>query len=302
MAKPKPRTRTTKKQKTLVDRRIKTYMDAVRNDSTLLGPVDRHLKQVPNDRDHSVFHPSEMVDPEWCWRRTWHLLNGKVPTPDPIPLRLALIFEEGHAIHRKWQRWTREMGILWGEWQCILCEQTVLDYSAELPGSGCVDTASGTHQWKYKEVPLGDRSKRLGGRADGIVNPTGTEPVVMEVKSIGPGTLRKLDVLPEYHVGEELEAAAFSRVTRPLNTHFRQLQIYLRLAQKYTEILGPINRGILVYEQKADQQVREFPILYDPAWTDDIFEAMDDINWAMDKGREVKCPYGGCAKCKEFDA
>ena len=73
------------------------------------------------------------------------------------------------------------------------------------------------------------------------------------------------------------------------------------MAAMYEAEIGPVHRGVVVYEYKSDQQVREFVIEYNPRWTDDLFEAADDIAWAISMGREVKCPYGGCANCKQYE-
>lgn len=281
------------------DSRLKIYLDATKHDSVLLGPVDRWLQLQPNDRDATVIHPSEMVSKDWCPRATWHRLMGKAVPIAPVALRPNLIFETGHDTHHKWQRWATHMGILWGKWYCPACDQSVLGWSNEIQMTGC-RTWNGTHLWVYKEVPLALDSHKIGGHADGIVNPTGDESVLLEVKTIGPGTMRLLDLLAE-HESDDISSDRFSKITRPAPSHFRQTQIYLRLSEKWKEYVGPVNRAVIVYEHKADQQVREFVITRNDKYTDPLFETAMDIVWAIDKDREVACPHGGCAKCQAFE-
>jgi hypothetical protein len=273
----------------------------MKHDTILLGPVDRHLQLKPDDRDATVIHPSEMASSSWCPRATWHrLLEHPRKKSIPHRLRTNLIFATGDETHVKWQTWTAEMGILWGKWRCTICGLEILDWSNALEGICIARHGNQPHVWKYREVPLENSTLRIKGHADGIVNPTADEAFVMEVKSVGPGTVRKLDLL-EDHESDDMSASAFSKISRPLNDHFRQIQIYLRMSAQYVSIVGPIDRGLVIYEHKADQQIREFVVRQNDRWTDPLFETASDILWAMDHSREVKCPYGGCQSCREYE-
>lgn len=279
--------------------RLKAYLDAKKNETVLLGDVARYLQLQIDDRDATVIHPSEMSKKDWCQRATWHRLVGHtLPEPVAIPLRLELIYETGSESGVKWQQWTKSMGILWGRWKCEVCLESQYSWSNELGGDCLGRSDLAPHLWRYMEVPL--HQGLVAGHADGIVNPSGDESLIMENKTVGPGTLRLLDVLKEDE-HDEAGSDKFSRITRILPSHFRQTQIYLRMAQDLEEAVGKVTRGVVVYEYKADQQVREFVIEYDPRWTDDLFEIADDITWAISVGREVKCPYGGCAACKAYE-
>jgi hypothetical protein len=289
----------------VVNPRLKAYLDATKNESVILGPLDRYLQLLPNDRDPSVIHPSEMSSKAWCHRATWLRLTGHLLRKhSPLTLRPNLIFSEGHLIHEKWQGWLRDMGVLWGDWKCLVCDLRVRGYSDEI-GSVCpaisptIGGARKPHLWKYMEVPLGEPLLRIGGHADGVVNMTGDEPFLLEVKSIGPGTIRLLDLLAE-HEADDISSDRFSKITRPMNSHFMQTQLYLRLLEEHRTDVGEVKRAVVVYEHKSDQQVREFVVTRNDKWTDPLFDAAADIVWAIDKGREVKCNHGGCALCNAY--
>lgn len=280
---------------------MKNYLASKKHETVLLGAVDRHLQMLPNDRDTKVIHPSEMCKPDWCQRATWHRLVGhplKQEAP-AVPLKLNLIFETGTRSGEKWQQWTRDMGILWGRWVCRICGRETFGWSSELGGRcSALLSPEGKHLWKYREVPLSDG--HIAGHADGIINPTGDESFIMENKTVGPGTLRLLDLLPDDQ-HDDTAHDKFGKITKILPSHFYQTQIYLRLAQSLSDQVGPVRRGVVVYEYKADQQVREFVIQYDPRWTDVLWEAAGDIEWAIFKDREVKCPRGGCSQCRAYE-
>lgn len=283
------------------DPAMKTYLDAKKHESVLLGDVDRHIQLLPSDRDHSYLHPSEMARSGWCPRASWHQLLGHEAKADPLVLRRAVLFDEGHAIHNKWQSWLRDMGVLWGRWVCRVCQQEVFCWSYELPGPCRSRNDKGRHLWDYREVPVGDLSLRIGGHADGIVS-VRDESLLLEVKSVGPGTLRELSLMVEDDE-DELSSSRFSKINHPAKDHFMQVQIYLRLFDNRPRVpgVGRVERAVIVYEHKADQQIREFVVTYDPKWTDYQFDTAADIVWAIDHGREVVCPHKQCKSCARYE-
>jgi hypothetical protein len=294
-SKPVPRRR-----RAVSDPALKTYLDAKKHESVLIGDVDRHIQLLPSDRDHSLLHPSEMARAGWCPRASWHQLLGHEATPDPLVLRRAVLFDEGHAIHDKWQKWLRDMGVLWGRWVCLVCEGQILCWSNELPSRCPARNDHGRHVWEYREVPVQDPSLRIGGHADGVVTAQ-DETLLLEIKSVGPGTMRELNLMSEDDE-DELSSTRFSKISYPLADHFRQVQIYLRLMVHHAPAVGPVDRAVIVYEHKADQQIREFVVTYSPKWTDHIFDEAQSIVWAIDHDREIVCPYKQCKSCQRYEA
>ena len=296
-AKPKPKAKPVLKKSLKPEGdRLKAFLEAKKTPSIVLGEVDRYLQDKVKDRRTDIIHPSEMASDKWCSRATWLRLTGHKPPAKPHRLQTNLVFGEGHDIHAKWQQWFKEMGIIYGRWTCEACHRTDLCQITELPRRGCPNQVEGNHLWSYGEVPYEDPAYRIAGHSDGLIYPDGRDHLI-EVKSVGPGTLRKLGVAPE-DAEDEYLYNQFSRVTHVLGDHYRQLQIYMRLSQTSER---PVTRGLVIYEQKADQQVREFPIEYDERATDDLFQRAVDIIWAIDKGREVQCSKnydGDCYECR----
>lgn len=292
------------KRKRPTNPRLTAHLGAKKNDSLFIGDVTRYLQSRTDDRPSGVIHPSEMAKSDWCPRATWHRIKGHSlkELPAPHSLRSELIFAEGHTIHHKWQQWAKEMGILWGSWECIHCGDMIFEWSDNLPYSSCHDGIPLIHSWAYREVPL-ENGSLVRGHSDGIINPSTEESLVLEAKSIGPGTIRKLDLIRDDQPDEDA-VKVFNRISRPMGDHFRQTQIYLRMVNEDAVItgeVGSVKRAVVLYEYKADQQVREFVVTYRPHWTEDLFETARDIEWAIDHDRSIGCPYGGCSQCESYE-
>lgn len=279
--------------------RLREFLSAKKIETVVLGDVSRHLQTQPDVRDTTLIHPSEMAKKDWCQRSTLLRLKKYTRPKQVHNLRTELIFAEGRSIHEKWQTWFADMGILYGSWFCIACETRSLCEVLELPKSGCEGTVHGLHLWRYREVPLENALHGIGGHADGIITRP-DQDYLFEAKSIGPGTLRKLNLLNEEEADED-SVDKFNRINYVLGDHYRQTQIYLRLTQDTDR---PVNKGLIVYEHKADQQVREFTVDYDVDTTTKLFDIAADIQWAFHQDRDLACsndPRGDCNECRGWE-
>lgn len=107
------------------------------------------------------------------------------------------------------------------------------------------------------EVPIYDKEHRIMGHADGVVKDKRGE-AVLEIKSIGVGTVRFEDygLFAPYSKKETTLEQLWSSIKHPFDSHVRQLQLYMYC-------LG-IHNGIILYEWKATQEVKEFAVEYQP--------------------------------------
>lgn len=163
----------------------------------LLAPVERHLighYQKSNEaRDTDHLHPSEICKRDWCPRSSYYKITGHPTPPERLSLQRMNIFEEGHSIHRKWQNWFKESGIL------------VQD-----------------------EVPVVDKEHRIIGHADAIVEDKKGKAVV-EIKSVGVGTIRMEDysMFAPYAKKEITIDDLWNSIKYPFDSHVRQVQLYM---------------------------------------------------------------------------
>lgn len=289
---------------------LKKLLETDKAGSRLLGPIDKHLMTKPLDTDRrtDVLHPSEICSEEWCHRASYFLLKGELPT---VPAKrnsahLERIFEEGHAIHRKYQSWISDMGALWGTWRCLQC-------NARSWGQGPKERIACARcngvVVEYSEVPVQSPRHRISGDADGWVLGLG-DPFLIEIKSVGVGTLRFEAPNLLYDNDNDLEAA-WKAIRRPFKKHRIQGQLYLALLELMEEqgnLVLPAGYArpeeiVFVYEYKPNQQSKEFVVGKDPEAVEDILEAALDLVYAIEQGNVPECNVreGGCPKCEVFE-
>lgn len=271
---------------------LKKFVDVAKKPTRVIGSVERHVLAKPADtsRRTDVLHPSEMVDPMWCHRASYfQLLGAPVVGKRPPSFRLMSIFEEGHSIHEKWQKWFQEMGTLYGKWYCHDCGEMFWG------GSDCHDGPL-----EYREVPLFYEPLRIYGHADGWLVNLG-EPLMLEIKSIGMGTFRyEVPDLMAEHDGDFEKI--WKNVNAPFMKHITQVQIYMKLAELLNLENHP-QEAVIIYEAKATQEIKEFVIPKSDFGIEHLFEAAQKIVDAVDKREPIPCNIAanGCSKCKGYD-
>jgi hypothetical protein len=271
---------------------LKKFVDVAKKPTRVLGSVERHVLSKPSDntRRTDVLHPSEMADPSWCHRASCFQLLGKPVVGKRAPsFRLMSVFEEGHSIHAKWQKWFHEMGVLYGKWYAPSIDEYFWG------GADCYDGPL-----EYCEVPLFYEPLRISGHSDGWLVGLGN-PLMLEIKSIGMGTFRyeARDLIAEHNGDFE---KIWKSVTAPFMKHITQVQIYMKLA----ELIGLANcpqEAVIIYEAKATQEIKEFVIPKSDFGIEHLFEAAADIVAAVDKKEPLPCNIGadGCYKCRGYN-
>jgi hypothetical protein len=272
------------------NRELKSFLDSAKRETRLLGSVERFILSKPFElRSQDVLHPSDLIKPEWCALAAYHALQGNyVETRDKPTLRTQSIFDEGHAIHAKWQTYLKDMGVLYGYWS-----NKKWGLSKDMPSTV-----------KYKEVPLKSAKHKISGHSDGWVKGLG-EDFLIEIKSIGSGTIRMEAPYLLADADNDLEKA-WRNIRMPFRTHMLQGQVYLHLCHLMVEegIFESAPKEIVfIYELKANQDYREFIVKYNPEFIEDIFEKALDVSWAVDNNRPPMCSINaekGCKRCAPF--
>lgn len=102
------------------------------------------------------------------------------------------------------------------------------------------------------EIPLPNQ-KLIHGRADAILSVKG-RPIVLEIKSSSSNKFRKL--------------------SRPEEAHLKQLQVYLHFFH--------IPQGIILYENKDNQEIKEFRVEYNSNLAKQIIKRFEDLKGNID--------------------
>jgi CRISPR/Cas system-associated exonuclease Cas4 (RecB family) len=268
--------------------------------SVLLGDIHKHLLDQhgkPTDRRQDIIHPSEMAKSDWCPRQTYYRLAGVSPEKGrSFSAQLEAVFEEGHGIHAKWQKWLQQMDRLWGKWKCPVCDYWEMGTGGRKTCPSCRDRTSMATlpvYLDYAEVPVQAESEFLiAGHEDGAIEDL---KALIEIKSVGIGTVRfdQPELLREYTVKTEDGKTVidldglWKALRRPFGSHIRQTQIYLRLCQ---EMGLPFDKVIFLYEYKATQAHKEFVVQYNPEIAEPLFESALDIKYALKKGKPPPRP------------
>jgi hypothetical protein len=278
------------------------------NKGYLLPPMQRYvIRKVADDEAESerrtdIMHPSEMCKPGWCQRKDFYRITFG-PREDIEPrFTSELIFAEGHTIHDKYQAWLQGMGLLYGRWVCKECGHSFFAQSPLV----CPNCTSSSGRFKYREVPLENVEYMIAGHADGAVNFGNDwlevdEPFLIEVKSIGVGTVRveHPELHRKYTEGEYDLTRLWQEIKRPFPAHIRQATLYCWLAG--------YKKMVFIYESKWNQQTKEFVVTPDFKVIEWMLEAAKDVaqsvrqgmepyrpGWAKQEHRTCKaCPFKG---------
>lgn len=228
------------------------------------------------DRDTEHIHPSEMAKENWCTRQTWYRITGE-PESDPDDYRLSRlnIFEEGNLVGEKWQRWMYEAGILVGMFKCLVCKHKWWAKSPAL----CPECESDLI--KYAEVPLADPDHWIIGHADGLFEDEQGE-CLEETKTVGMGTVRidAPNLFLAYSNGNISLDELWKRIKRPFSAHNKQLQIYMHCTG--------VHDGVVIYEWKPTQEVREFSVKYQPEIVAPLLKKCDEVIDAVENEWQPK--------------
>ena len=270
---------------------FKKFLDVAKKETRVLGSVERYLLTRPKDKTRrtDMLHPSDMVGKDWCYRASYFHLTGHEPiSTRTSSLRLEAVFQEGHDIHHKWQKWFKDMGVLQGKWYCDECGELFW---------GMPDCHDGP--LKYREVPFLNEEYRIIGHSDGWLVGLG-DPLMLEIKSIGDGTLRW--ECPELYANNDYDFnRTWKEINAPFQKHIDQVQLYMELAelQGYEDVP---NEAVIIYEAKPNQEVKEFVIPRSDWSIKHLLQAAKMIVESVKAGNPPACNINseGCARCKPY--
>lgn len=278
---------------------LERFLAAKKTRSRLLGDIERYLQKLPKgDRSTTVLHPSEMIKQDFCLRGSYFLLKGYPKVSANPGLKLQGIFDTGHQTHAKWQAWFQGMGVLHGNFKCLVCNNLTWGTSPEACGH-----CGRPDRLEYAEVTLKDDNLRIAGHTDGWVKGIGNDTLI-EIKTIGPGTLRSDMNLFMSADGDFMKA--WSSLTRPFRDHILQGQVYLELMNRMGHVGEdgqPINEIVFLYELKADNSFKEFSIKRDYELVQHIFEKAQKVVNAVEADIAPKCNNnlgGTCPQCSPY--
>jgi len=125
------------------------------------------------------------------------------------------------------------------------------------------------------EVPVYDEEHMIMGHADGIINDKKGR-AVLEIKSVGVGTVRFEDygLFAPYARNEINLDQLWASIKHPFSSHIRQAQLYMHCLN--------IDEGLILYEWKATQEVKEFAIQFQSELVEPILASCLSVKRALE--------------------
>lgn len=274
---------------------LKDYKKAMKAKGRVIPMAEAQIMRMQMERnshrDTEHLHPSELSKKDWCGRAAVYKITGVPAAPDSMSFSRLNVFEEGHAIHEKWQTWLWKAGVLHGAWSCKKCSVV---WVATSPDS-CV--SCGSPSIRYNEVPIQNDEHRILGHADGEIQDSQGKALI-EIKSVGVGTVRfeKPSLHADYQKGQITIDEVWKNIKTPFASHLRQGNLYMYCTG--------VHEMVFIYEWKPTQEVKEFSVKYNEEIVAPLLENCkaviahleantipDRPDWAVDS----KCK--GCTYC-----
>jgi len=220
--------------------KIVKYKDVDPHQYSIIAEVDAVLvaRSLNNDRDYTVFHPSEW---DGCHRKiaySYYYSKGFLDLEKnnrKVDTKLERIFGNGHYTHDRWRDYVESTGRLRGLWRCScgLKEKSkshIYGTEEKLGIARPSDAECGCTSFTYEEVGFCDKETNWSGHVDVIIALTSDLNIIIDFKTMNPYQFQKL--------------------AKPLPKHITQMQIYL--------YLSGLSYGMFLYEDKSDQSVKEY--------------------------------------------
>lgn len=235
-------------------------------------------KALDNSRRFNIFHPSAWGQ---CLRKVayqWYNDKDQFVSKGPYDIdeRTERIFDNGHSMHRRWQEYLDESGVLNGVWKCPywLCgrkygigEKYGIKNPSRKPDWKC---ECGCPEILEYEEPLVQSAPEYNfiGHCDGIIDVSGTR---FEQKN-------RFDrfVVDFKSMKEEL----FMELTGPKDEHVVQVNIYMWILD--------LQGAVLCYENKNTQALKE---MFVPRDEDLIEKIKAQAIWMRGMLAEGKLPF-----------
>lgn len=229
------------------------------------------LKLEGDDRRDGRFHPSDLSG--YFCPRQWVLYNyhpdGKTVRDGMWDARFQRILKNGHHVHNRLQRYLHEMDALWGKWRRVsgyYRSTGEFHYKYHVGWAPKLEDGSIDPSWEYMEIALHHDPDNIKGHTDGATNLAGWKDLI-EIKGWNSHGFGWLD-------------------DTPVDKHAEQALIYLASVnwmrdQKAAGKLGgfvddfdaqPFKGARVLYENKNDQELKEYYVPWDPKEYERIME------------------------------
>lgn len=259
----------------LLGKILKEFKRTNVDEDNLLPRLDKYLNDLngcrmigkPEKRAENCWHPSSLSTSN-CVRFLVYLwLKTEPSNPKRVNSKGRRVFDIGHHVGYMIQQYFWDMGILEGEWHCIICKHQWWDVSPRK----CPKCSAELEIWynlQYKEVPIINKKKNIMGHADGIVRLENGRRRMIEIKSI-----KNRDYNTKH------DTVTFDELIQPLQHHMYQVNLYLD-SDTMKEL--DVNKASIIYFAKNSQDWKEFSLSPMPELVKEMYLKIDMVNDALE--------------------
>lgn len=278
---------------------LKKVFNALKDDGIVLPKLNKYLLTIGDDEDrnHGYNSPSGVSS---CPRSLFYTRTG-VKKDGAVDARTRRIFDNGHHVHDRLQTYLKAEG-------CLLLEET----------------------------PVWDEDLLILGHCDGMLRLSKFSLAILEIKSINANAYAHLTTAKPEH---QMQAQVYMYCLEKMRQKVQQGdfdEVKKDLLQKYADLMDgfvvggkrftkeekilhkveemetalnilyttprPITKMSVVYENKNDQDLKEFVIDWDDALVDEIIEKYTFINKAVNTDtlpdRPEEATSKSCSTCR----
>jgi hypothetical protein len=251
---------------------LKTFKKPVDNGG-IVAKVDRYLLSLDgklllerdDERAKDCFHPSELSTNDCIRSMVYNWIKAPITNPGTIQPRIKRVFDVGHHKGFILQQYFWDMGILEGEWECIKCDHKWWDTAPKV----CLECNTKLFIWinlQYHEVPIHNKKWNIIGKADGIVWQDGKR-VLLEFKSI-----------KNRDKATPAESITYDELNQAKTEHVQQANLYM---DALDESGMEIERAIIIYFAKNNQNLKEFPIRKMDMMLEPSYQKINAVNYHL---------------------
>ena len=256
---------------------------------SVLGVVDTYIrwnnKKSRHTRKYTSYHPSEFGH---CLRKAQYRRYVEMGLMDleqkEMDSKLLRLFEKGHNMQSRWERYFEAMGVLRGVWKCknFSCgaEYGKDNKHGVFPPEKC--SSCGCNRFYYNEVSVVNEELNFKGNADIILDFSN----FVENKFNGVRQAFNIDNLPTSPIVVDMKTANHDQFKKLSSTGPHQS--YVIQQNIYIDILG-CDYGLIIYENKNNSEVTAFKIEKDKKMMETIGWQVQVLN-EMAKGRHLPPP------------
>ena len=213
--------------------------------------VENRLAKVRKPSEY--YHPSSLFD--CSLKIQFDKLNAPKETLETP--RSIMRLDNGSYSHRRYIDYWRNLGVLYGDWLCLVCDRVSADLLCPEVCPAC-----GNKKLIYNEVNVLDKDLLIKGKADGII------------------ILKNKKVLWEFKTIKSTEFEKIIKNNMPKPEHIFQANIYA--------VILDIEHMLIWYENKDTQESKYFDIVANYELFKDALTKIKQIETALQEQTLLK--------------